>query len=654
LITFFSLFLFYTVVTFYEEEKELFYIALLPLTIFVTLFLKRIGIQNEYYAFSLVVLSLIWLLGARAVRGVKNLEILELIKEPLAYSSYILSGLVSVIYLFSTILDTIGGRNIISINVLTFLTVSLFYALATFYQKEDLFFYPSLFFLATTFYYLYDWLNFPKGYLALAFTLFGFSWLITEFMLKRNNYKELVWNSLRYSSYSLVMFAAILFLSSFLISLVSGGDYTTTSNVLSFLIISLFFGVSAFIDDEAGIFMYLSLGFFTGFFQLLFLQIGIEVKYIAIPVSFLTFFYLFGMFAVNEKRYKDIRAAFLYSTYPVSLYSMLIGLFYQPTFIAVLLLNAFFYIVLASFSKDYQINLWAGFSLMTLALFVALNYYQISHLFSNILYIALYLSMFSVALALREVKLEMAKKWAVEYFNFSIVFCSLQLLLQVFGAINFSTIYPHSVPFWMFEGVNGFNVLMLAFIVAGFFYINASQLFKQEIVIYLGYFFFLAAYLTKIIDLNVNFIEWYSLPIGIYLISMGYYYLKKNPGTELIQFSNLTGILIVCGSSTYSYMVTPEAPAMQLHALYAALTAIIFLLIGVLLRVKTFFFGGIIFLTWNAVYQSWEFVYALPKWVTIGGVGLILIISGIYLEIRRDYFIELSKNLKKSFIEDWE
>jgi hypothetical protein len=645
-LTFFSFATFFVLMAFYEKEKFPLYPALFFFTGFYILFLKKLGVTNDYLALSLITLTTILLIFAWLIRNKKYVEFLV---EPLSYYSYLLSGVVALIFTLSLISKGDVGLATTNLNLLTVFLVSTFFVLATFFERKDFIFFISLLFLALLYFLLLMRFDVEVEFLALSFSLLGIIWLLAVWLLGKSDTMTLIRQPVLHSSYILVALTSMFYLPYF-----AAGKYIeaqaldTTANILTFLLLSVFYCLATFQKRESYLLIYPSLLFFTGFIQLTFLKLGVEFRYLAIPTAFLGFVYLVSSLELKRRKIVEIGKCVLNAAYVISVYSILLAFVHQPSLITVLLINACLYLVM-SLVLDYEkLHIWAGLLQVAVALLVALDYFEVSHLSANVSYVSLYLASFAISLALREIEIKKLKSIGDEFFNFAAAFCLIQLALQVFGAISLEFL-----PHWVFDPITGLDILMFAFIVAGFFYITASQLYTFEFLNYLGYWMFLAAYITKLIDLDVQFVEWYSVPIGIYIIANGYFYQLRHPENEVLNLSNLTGLLIVCGSSTLGFMFTYDVPASQLHAVFAAISATVFLVAGFFGRIKLFFFGGILFLGWNALYQSWDYIYALPKWVTIGTLGVVLLISGIYLERRRKQFLDFLRNTKKVLMEEW-
>lgn len=600
---------------------------------------------------ALIALSCVWfILEALATR--KNLSH-DLFIEPLQYLAQVLAA-ITILCQVPAFMDSFINHRSLSIFVVAIayhVLLIMFYAFNYQYRKHTGFLYPCFLAQVSVVGYTLIFFEVPWTYFILVFTALALLWVLMSWIIDSQKLAALIF-------IQRPLFLSAMLLSGFIseaavlkfIDLAGKADRTlpSTVDVLSFALLTIFFLLAA-VHKRKGIFVYPFLLFLVLSVHVMGFRVGTELKFMGIPMSLISILFLISGYLLENYDFEDLEHAALNGFFLLSVYAVILSFVYQPALISVLLINACAYLILALTSQYRQFCTWMGLAQIAMALFAALDFYDISYLLANVTYISLYLAAFSVSLALKDANSENIKEIAKDVFNFSVVFCLVQLLIQIFGTLSYNISSA-----WIFDPAAGENILMLAFIVAGFFYVTASNHYDSGNLIFLGFFCFLAAYIVKLIYLEVSFIEWYSIPIGIYMISMGYLYRNRNPRSHINTFSNLIGMLIILGSSTFAFMLIYESPESQLHALFSALCAIMFLVAGAMIRTKVFFFGGILFLVWNALYQSWDFLYALPKWSTIGTLGLISIIAAVYLEQNREKFLDFSRNVRNTFAQDWD
>jgi len=438
----------------------------------------------------------------------------------------------------------------------------------------------------------------------------------------------------------------------------------TTEGILVPVLLAAFFALAAAYWRWPG-HIYPALFAATIACQLAYARTPMDLKYQGVFIALLGPLYLAGGVIAHRRGLERFAGPFQMSARAVSVYAILLAAPDAPALIAVLLVNAALYAAAAvaslvepgesrpalvdSFGADI-VHVWLALIQLMAALFVALDYQQATHLQANVAYIAFYLGIFSVSLLLRQLDMPRLKRWGGHVFTFAAIFCAAQLGLQLLAVVG--TTPAHAPAPWLYSYATGPTVLTLAFVVAGFFYLASSQMYPFEVLNYAGFAFFLVAYLIQLVHLDVDLVEWYSIPIGVYVLVMGYLYQKAHPTTSTTQASNPLGFLIIVGAPTIAFMAT-TSPTSQLHAIAAAVLCLIFIAVGVMARIRVFFFGGVAFLAWDALYQSWEYLYALPKWATIGAIGLVMLVAAIYLERRREHVLDLARRARRTLTEEW-
>ncbi len=87
--------------------------------------------------------------------------------------------------------------------------------------------------------------------------------------------------------------------------------------------------------------------------------------------------------------------------------------------------------------------------------------------------------------------------------------------------------------------------------------------------------------------------------------------------------------------------------------LIMALEGVTLFALGLVLRNRILFFGGIGALLLNVGIQSFVRLWAEHKTILWGGLGLILILVAVALELKRGKLLEKSAEITR-FMEDWE
>lgn len=126
--------------------------------------------------------------------------------------------------------------------------------------------------------------------------------------------------------------------------------------------------------------------------------------------------------------------------------------------------------------------------------------------------------------------------------------------------------------------------------------------------------------------------EWqiYSLPIGTYFLVIGY--LRKLAGDMEnyetlswvgIAFVLLPTILQSLGTNGFAY------------SLVLALEGIILVGMGISLNYKQYTYAGIFAIVFAIISQTYSYIFALPRWVVVGVMGLAFIAVAMYLMTHR-------------------
>jgi len=610
----------------------------------------------------LAALALAWVVAAVFLK-LRGPTRLGLLRGPLANSGYVVAAVVALYSLAGMAEDIVrlellqdGGN---TVKILTLFALSAVFFVGSFYRGDKESLYAGLFFLAGSYSLLFIRLFHRVDYLPAVLAGLALLWQLAAWWLRERGVKSLA-PPLAYGGYVLAATIGVIELFSVAFGVIERAGSLSGEGLLppaasndvlaAFLALTVFFAVAlAFWRHSLD--LYPALVSVTATWQLLYVRTGLDLAYVGLATSILALLFIAGGTLAGRWQGEEFRVPLVLAAQASAVYGLFLSLTSQPALIAVLLVCAGLALALALTEENEIAYLWTVFGQVALALVVSLDYAGASHLEANVAYVALYLGVFGVSLVLRQLELSRAKRWASQMFTFAALFCAAELALQLFAALG-GVDEAAGIPGWLYAPGTGPDILALAFVIGGFFYLTASFVYDAELLVFAGFGLFLAAYLTRLAHTRVSIHEWYSVPIGVYVLSMGYLHERSHPESGTTALSNPLGLLIVLGASTIAFMSTTGVEA-QLHAILGGLLSLAFLLAGAILRTKAFFFGGVLFLAWNALYQSWDFLYALPKWVTIGGLGLALLLSAIYMERRRERVLELFSDAKKTFVENW-
>lgn len=654
------------------------------------------GTPVRYFplAFSLLALGLLlagWLTKATGVAG--------FLERQLVVPAYVLAVLVGIcVFPYLAVLVVFAGKWSAAmgsdVRLLTCLTLGAFFLVGAVYQRSRYPVYPGAAFLALFYLLALARLKLDARYVPLALVVLALAWLVRSWWMKQRDLFDFVRQPLGESSYAIASLVGVVSLFEVIDAVESGSIRSAASieTILVFVLLAAFFALATAYWQREG-HVYPALLSVTIACQLVFARTAIDMRYEGFVIALLGPVYLAGGVISHRYGLERFSRPLLVSTYAISLYALALSLVDQPTLIAVLLVNATLYIATAfatlagpegawgrlgrstggaagggdeesrakvhgdssaDLPKDVlavdTAHLWLALLQLTAALFVALDYQRATHLRANVVYVSFYLGIFAVSLFLRQSELGFGRRWGEHLVVFAALFCAGQLVMQtLISAGSTEQIFP----LWTYSTSTGPDILMFAYVIAGFFYVAAAQVYPYEILTYGGFLFFLAAYVVKLFNLDVTMIEWYSVPIALYVLAMGHVHERAHPRQRVTAVSNPIGTLIMLGAPTLAFMATAQGPTAQLHATAAGVLSILFIAGGIVGRNKVFFFGGILFLAWDALYQSWEYLYALPKWATIGTLGLAMLVAAIYLERRREHVLDLARRARKTLTEEW-
>lgn len=170
-----------------------------------------------------------------------------------------------------------------------------------------------------------------------------------------------------------------------------------------------------------------------------------------------------------------------------------------------------------------------------------------------------------------------------------------------------------------------------AMLLIGCIYVAAAVFLQQPLLGHVAFVAFLIAYYLPLLDNDIYVIDAYLIPVGLYLIGVGFinkYLVKEAP---------FSSILITAG--TVTILGATFIPSLEtrgvIHAILLMGESILFIFMGISLRMKSFLFLGTAFLLVNGLVQFWQPLTSL-HWAYYATVtGILIIVSGIMFERKR-------------------
>ncbi len=218
-------------------------------------------------------------------------------------------------------------------------------------------------------------------------------------------------------------------------------------------------------------------------------------------------------------------------------------------------------------------------------------------------------------------------------------FAKIGMFLSAFAVI-------FSIPFIVSH--TSATAFSLAF--AGMLYLAIAYSERRHYLGYLGMGLLLFAWTLLLIMQDVTEPQWYAIPAGIYFTVMGELERKRGRGN----FSR-----IITGFGLAVLLITSFAQSLGDDGfIYFIILLVEGLLVwwwGAARRQKMPFFTGLGFSVLNVLSQVIILVrvYDINRWITILGVGLLLIVIAIFVEKQRETIISRSKEWSEK-LDSWE
>lgn len=131
---------------------------------------------------------------------------------------------------------------------------------------------------------------------------------------------------------------------------------------------------------------------------------------------------------------------------------------------------------------------------------------------------------------------------------------------------------------------------------------------------------------------SVSTLELYTVPVGLYLVGMGYLFAWIGEGRRVPQITDVAGMVVLLGIPALQSMVAPS-PEAAAHAWWALALSLVAVAAGVAVRCRAYFFAGVAALVFTAVVRSWDYLVAY-WWMVLGAVGVGLLVVALTWERR--------------------
>ena len=208
-----------------------------------------------------------------------------------------------------------------------------------------------------------------------------------------------------------------------------------------------------------------------------------------------------------------------------------------------------------------------------------------------------------------------------------------------------STEGSFSAPAWAALSGHAFAVAVAAL---GVYSLAASASLDLDPTVYLGVGLLVLALWIELAEGAVTGVEWYSTSAGIYVAWCGYRWASLAPERNVPLITDLGAAWIILGMPAQAMLDSFLSPsASWSHTFWLFGLALVVLVLGVLLRVRVYFFAGVAALIFTSVVRSWTYLVTY-WWVVLGVVGTAMIVVALRRERRDQMFSGM-----KDVLEGW-
>ncbi len=192
------------------------------------------------------------------------------------------------------------------------------------------------------------------------------------------------------------------------------------------------------------------------------------------------------------------------------------------------------------------------------------------------------------------------------------------------------------------------TALSLAF--AGMLYLAIAYTERRHYLGYLGMGMLLFAWVVLLVVQDITEPQWYAIPAGIYFTAMGHLERKRGRGffAKIIEGFGLAVLLVT------SFMQSVGDGGF-IYFIILLVEGLLVLWWGNMRRQKIPFFAGLGASVLNIISQVIILVrvYDINRWITILGVGLVLVVIAIFVEKQRETIVARSKEWSDK-MDTWE
>jgi hypothetical protein len=205
----------------------------------------------------------------------------------------------------------------------------------------------------------------------------------------------------------------------------------------------------------------------------------------------------------------------------------------------------------------------------------------------------------------------------------------------------------HLPPEWLHLGGHGLAGALLAL---GAYAMIASALKGLEPGAYLGVALVLAAYLVERATLDVGTAEWVSTPIALYIAWIGYRWARLR-GVRVPLMIDVATVLVGLGAPAMLAADPHPGADPWTHLVWAVGLSLVAIALGVGLRVRGYFFGGVIAIVFTALVRSWVYLVSF-WWLVLGLIGVTMLVVALTWEHQRGLYATTRSRMGEA-LSDW-
>lgn len=180
----------------------------------------------------------------------------------------------------------------------------------------------------------------------------------------------------------------------------------------------------------------------------------------------------------------------------------------------------------------------------------------------------------------------------------------------------------------------GGHLFAVALMLLGVYVLGVAMHFDIEAGVYTGVGVLVLALLAELGAVDARWAELYSTPVALYAGWCGYRWAGRVGARRVPALTDVAATAILLGVP-FVAMLGPLVPAVDswVHTFAVFGLGIAAVVLGVALRVRTYFLGGIVALVLTALVRSWDLLVAW-WWLVLGLVGTGMIVIALAREFR--------------------